>query len=520
MFIPPANSLGADLIWWRTSDGLRTIVSLTWGRIQPFADAIHLQAILFAADGQPEVAWRIELPPDQPVFIDSDAEGPWSRARGRDGVLALYACTDGEPSAEARKFYNRLVPLVDWRRADGQSVILHSEQIIRRGLDQTQEFTEIVVLETTEEHNTLVLLNGEQAQDEGALVVQFRNARSETRVVVYASQMLPFTAHRIEFAPLSPGLAEFAGGQPLLVSGRFASRGLKSRPYIETTGERWGAYHAGNLYHWGELPFVAHALIGGEVNPFAVLHDDQTRTIVNLLHSHGSLEEDIAVDAALFDLDGHCVAHRPSWLVATRHALARAEVGELIPDPSKPFRGHLALSFAPAHGKPVPRRLQALVEYSGTNSVARVMTWSDEWNSRVRLARRERRDVPTIFRSYFRVCLDAMASTEIAVTNAGHPGYDRSAEVKVLLKRADHSDLETMLILAPFATKITTLDELFPGILSGDAMPGHGIVLLESSSDLASMGFTRHRRTGALAAEHFLVHYAEQSGELVLPAGS
>ncbi len=494
---------------------MRTIVSLIWGRLQPFADVVHLQAILFDQFGQPVVDWRIELPPDQGVFIDSEAEGAWSRVNGRDGVLALYACTDREPSGEARKNYNRLVPLVDWCQADGRCVTFHSEQAVIRGPDKFHEITEIVVVEDGEEHNALIILNGEQVQAPGTLELRFRNARGETRTVAYASTMLPFTTHRIEFDSLSPGLAEFSGGQPLLVSGSFASRGLYIRPYIETTGARWGTYHGGNVYRWGAFHFMAHALIGGEVNPFAVRHDDQTRTIVNLLHSHGSLEDDIAVDAALFDLDGHCVTRRPGWLVAKREGLTRADVGELLPDPRLPFRGHLALSFAPAHGASVPRRLQALVEYSGLNSVARVMTWSDEWNSRVRLARRDGSESPTLFRSYFRVVLDDAMSTEIAVTNAGHPGYDRSASARLIFRRNDQPDLETTLVLAPFATCFESLVSLFP-----EAEPGHGIVLLESTSDLASIGFTRHRRTGTLSAEHFLVLYADQAGKLVLPAGS
>ena len=520
MFAPPTHALGADLIWWRTSEGMRTVVSLLWGRLQPFADVIHLQAILFDAEGQQIVAWRIELPPDQSVFIDSDADGPWSSETGRDGVLALYACTDTESSAEACERYNRLVPLVDWRKPDGRVVTFHSEQAIRQNSDKVQEFTEIVVFENDKEHNALVLLNGEQTQVEGALELCFQNARGEVRAVAYPPPMPPFTAHRIEFANLSPGLAEFSEGQPLLVSGRLASRGLFSRPYIETFGDRWGAYHAGNVYHWSQLSFVAHALISGEVNPFAVIHDEQTRTIVNILHSHGSLEDDVPVDAALFDLEGHCVARRSNWRMATRHGLARADISELLPDADKPFRGHLALSFAPEHGKPVPARLQALVEYRGLESVARVMTWSDEWNSRIRLARRDRSSAATIFRSYFRVCRDANTTTEIAVTNAGHPGYDRTANARLIYRRPGHTDLENTLTLAPFATCMTALEELFPEIVGSEGDTDHGIVLLESSSDLASIGFTRDRRTGALAAEHFLVLYSLQEGKLVLPAGN
>ena len=72
----PENALGADLLWWRTSGGMRTVVTLLWGRVQPFVDEIHVRAILFDGQGQAVARWRIELPLDLPVFIDSAAEGP------------------------------------------------------------------------------------------------------------------------------------------------------------------------------------------------------------------------------------------------------------------------------------------------------------------------------------------------------------------------------------------------------------------------------------------------------------
>ena len=168
----------------------------------------------------------------------------------------------------------------------------------------------------------------------------------------------------------------------------------------------------------------------------------------------------------------------------------------------------------------MPRRLQALVEYRTPDSVARVMTWSDEWNSRVRLAWREQSGTPTVFRSYFRVSLDAQTTTEIAVTNAGHPGYDRSADLRVIYQRADDHDLETALVLAPFATCMMTLDELFPLHASDPRQAGFGIVLLESTSDLAGIAFTRHRGNSALAAEHFLWLYSDHAGEPIWPVGS
>ncbi|TAL43578.1 MAG: hypothetical protein EPN91_06090 [Salinibacterium sp.] len=520
MFDTPTNALGADLLWWRTRDGMRTVATLLWGRDQPFADAVHLQACLFDEQGQPLITWRIDLSPDQPVFIDSAVDGPWRIAQGTDGMLALYACTAAPPTPEALDRYNRLFPLLEWHRANGGIATLHSDQTIRPGRERVQLFTEIVVLESDEETNAIVLLNGESPQMENALELTFRNALGEEQSAFYPQAMAPFTVHRIAFAELMSGLAKFSAGQPLVVSGRFASRGLFSRPYIETTGQRWGVYHAGDVYRWSALPYVAHALIGGEVNPAAVLHDEHTRTYVNLLHSHGTLEADLPIDAVLFDFDGRCVARRAAWLITRRHGLARVDVADLLPDPNLPFRGHIALSFAPARGVPVPGHLQALMEYRRPNSVARVMTWSDEWNSRVRLARRDRSLEPPRYRSYFRVDAGADVVTELAITNAGHNGYDRSAEVRATYRSADGRDWHADFSLTPFATRTATSGELFDGSADRPPMDQPGIVLLESSSDLACIAYTHQCSTGALAAEHFLWLQSEHEGELLLPAGS
>jgi hypothetical protein len=519
MFAPPAHALGADLIWWRTSDGMRTIVSLMWGRIQPFTDTVHLQAILFSADGQPQVAWRIELPPDQPVFIDSAAEGPWRQHQGSDGILALYACTDGEPSAEALSRYNRLFPLLDWQLADGRLATLHSDQTIRRGHSGVQEFTEIVVMESTNESNALVLLNGDEPQAENALELTVRNTTGVERVANYRLPMAPFTAHRIELRTMFPDLVEFSQSQPVMVSGRFNSRGIFSRPYIETTGSRWGVYHGGNVYDWSELPFFAHAVIGGEVNPIAVVHDDLTRTYVNILHSHGHLETDIPVDAVLYDEEGICVARRSSWRIARRGDFVRADIAEIVSDPTKPFRGHVALSFALIPRQSVPRHLQVLMEYRRDCSVAHTMTWSDEWNSRVRLAKRERASAQAAYLSWFRVWQAEDTFTEIAVVNAGHAGYDRCAHVDATLCTGTGVVARKSFILAPYATLTTTMADLFPEAITALKFATFAAIVLESSSDLASVGFTHDRRTGAMACEHFMCLQSEHDGAIVLPAG-
>jgi hypothetical protein len=516
----PKNALAADLLWWRTAQGMRTTASLLWGRAQPFADALHIQARLFDGEGRLASSWRIPLRADEPVFIDSHADGPWRAAGNFDGVLALYACTEHEPSAEARASFNRFFPILDWRRDDGRSVSLHSDQVVRSGREATQRFTEIVVLEADDERNSLILLNGEQAQPAGALEVTVTNSVGESKSAKYDRGMRPFTANQIALASLFPNLTSFAQGQPLLVSGQFASHGLFNRPYVETTGRRWGAYHAGDIYPWPSLPYAAHALIGGEVNPAAVIHDESTSTFINLLHSHGELDDDMPVDAALFDADGNCVARRNGWRVVPRNGLSRFDIAELLPDPSRPFRGHIALSFPVEPGRDVPRRLQALIEYRQAASVARVMTWSDEWNSKLRLARRERSASPMINRSFFRVRLDDESTTEIALTNAGHADYRQHAEVRVVLVNPERELAETTLSLRPYATSMRSIEQLFPDARNALAPSGLAIVLVESTSDLANLAFTRHRKTGAMAAEHFMAIPIEQDGRIEWPSGN
>jgi hypothetical protein len=435
-------------------------------------------------------------------------------------VLALYACTEGPPSEAAREKFLRLYPLVGWHGPRGEIASLHSDQVIRRGRETVQAITEIAVLEDATERNALVILNGEEHQAPGALELTFTNTRGEHKQGRYMKGMAPFEVHRIVLRELASGLDGFASGQPLIVSGRFESRGLFTRPYVETTGTRYGIYHAGDVYHWAPLPHFVHALVDGEVNPMAVVHDARTRTIVNLLHSHGDLEDDVAVDARLYDLQGRCVAQRPSWQVARRHGLSRADVADLLPDPAQPFRGHIALSFRPPPGQPVPRRLQALLEYRGETSVAHVMAWSDEWNSAVRLARRDRRDRPARVQSYFRVVDRGDCTTEIAVTNAGHPGYSRAAHVLLQLEGPEGPIAQTRFELAPYATRMALLSEFFPQARAQLAPGGLGLVVASSESDLANVAFTRSSASGALAAEHFLpLDAMDEEGRWLAAAG-
>jgi hypothetical protein len=223
------------------------------------------------------------------------------------------------------------------------------------------------------------------------------------------------------------------------------------------------------------------------------------------------------VDASLFDANGTRVSHHTGWRIAHRHGLARGDIAELLPDPRKPFCGHIALTFAPAEKQAVPCHLQALLEYRRAGSVARVMTWSDEWNSRVRLARRDRSTIPASYRCWFRIWQDADVVTQIAITNAGHDGYGRVAEIRANYCDSAGTSIETKFFLPAYATRMTDMEQLFPDTIRSSTI---GAVVLESYSDLASIAFTYHRGSGAMAAEHFIWLQSEHEGKIILPSGS
>ena len=56
----------------------------------------------------------------------------------------------------------------------------------------------------------------------------------------------------------------------------------------------------------------------GEVNPALVVENDELGTVVNLLNSHGSVEEDFQVGLRLYDQAGRLVKYEPSFGVARR----------------------------------------------------------------------------------------------------------------------------------------------------------------------------------------------------------
>ena len=518
MALPIPHSLGADLIWWRTANGMRTAACLYWGGDHAFDQAVHVVACLHDADGREQVRWKVPLPSDLPLIFDSAAPGEWDRFPGVDGVLALHLCTDDPPGPEAFK-HQRLFPIVDWRAPDGHLSTLHSDQIISRHVTGPQSFTEIVVLETDTEHNALVILNGDQTQAPGVLCITVANHRGEKRTATHAPSMAPFTVVSVPLVSLFPGVAEFGENLPLLVEGTFASKGLFTRPYVVTTGSRQGAYHGGDLYDWTPVHPARHAIIQGQVNPMAVMLDNQTRTWINILHSHGGHEQDVPIDIRLFDDAGRCVLDVEQACAAARGKLTRIDLATLLPQGTEQFTGHVALSYSLRLKQYVPSHVQALVEYQHRESVAHIMGWSDEWNSRPALARRKK-NPPHVNKSFYRVWHDGDFETELVITNAGHRDYREAAHATLTLQGTGGAAAAVPVEIAPYATLRATVSDLFGKDLAILGINGIGALRIESTSDLAAISVTRNRRGTALAMEHFMSLLTRSEGKLRMPAGS
>jgi hypothetical protein len=225
---------------------MRTILTIFWGVHCVFPDQTQLVARLYLAHGRLACERSMSFERGLPVFLDSERPGPWEEFAGTDGVLALDLCTLAEPSTTARQSFRRLYPLVDWVAADGRVCSLHIDQVVCGDRDTQQRFTEIVVIENDCEHTPLIVLHGERQQSAGALRLGIKNSEGYMLEASYPIPMEPVSLHRLVLAELAPGLIRFAAGKPLLISGSFDSLGLYTRPYVETTGSRWVAYHGGD----------------------------------------------------------------------------------------------------------------------------------------------------------------------------------------------------------------------------------------------------------------------------------
>jgi hypothetical protein len=258
-------------------------------------------------------------------------------------------------------------------------------------------------------------------------------------------------------------------------------------------------------------------LTGGEINPVAVLEDADTATFINLLHSHGEVESDMAVNLRLYDGRGECVLEQKRWTTVPRHGVRRIRVADLLPPGTGNFSGHLALGFDADMDAQVPRHLQALAEYRTRASVARTMYWSDEWNFGVRREQRLRGRRPRTNQSCFRALHSKELRTTFALTNAGTVGHADHADVSLSLKGREGTLATTTIRLAPYETRFAGVCDLFPGLELCEEV---AVLVVESPNDLANMAFTRHLPSGALSAEHFISIPAVLGGKVYWPAGA
>lgn len=526
--------LHGDLVWWRSGQGWRTLVTIH-GDIEGVNGApegslpeVPLALTLHAPDGTPLARHTLVARRGEHVYLDSRCPpGALARVPAGDGVLSISATLP--PGFHG---FRRLFSMVDWISEAGELVTLHSDQAMMPE-DRLFDLTEIVAGPGT----ALVVANGACRQPARALALSITNHARRTQEARYRPAMAPFSLHRIELGALFPDLESFAGGRPVAVRGAGRLRRLFLRPYVITPR---GGYHGGNrLDSVDPVPAFVHRALGrGETNPMLVVQSDEVRTAVHLFNSHGRVRGRFGVDARLYDAEGRLVAERARWLSIARHGLASAEVGDLLPAGTASFTGHLSLSYsADARKSAYPWHVQALVEYRTARGFSCVATWSDFWNADAALvALRDRLgplagvlappggaalpDRPVRWKSFYRVVWQPPVTTALAITygrSTEGPAPDAAYEVTLEgpggTRRARGS-------IAPFATQRLELDALFPDIAEVLGGGGQGLVTVESERDLALMQLTRDARSGALAAEHLMSVATYVDGVPHMPRGS
>jgi hypothetical protein len=521
----PNNYLGGDLFWWRESKELHTLITIrgdvaATNHIDPSEmGRVTLLFALHDTSGQLISTWERPVTEDQTIFLDSRTQK--KLAQLSEGVLAVFALTDSPALSRLRRKYSRLFSLVDWYSDEGDIVSFHNDQSFRE-TSTPIKFTEIVVLESEINQNFLIVMNGPEAQAAGSIQLTVQNHSGQTREAIYQPALSPYSIHKLELGRLFPDLVRWSEDQHLTLAGQFDCKRLFVRPYIVTTGRRLSAYHGGNLYEWQALPRHVHKYLGrGEVNPMVALETDRLSTTVNLLNTHGDLEEDFWVDARLYDESGSLVADRERWLLARRHQLTRGHIADLLHNSESPFIGHIALNFSSDEKTFYPRRLQALLEYRTQESTARVMAWSDIWNGQEHLRTLSDSIAPefrpvflrgnvlpppgVVYRSYYRMWYKAPIISYLAITNCGiAPGYDKTVKYRVRLENGRGDSLLYEGSVGPQATDYGPIDFFFPSIGVFLANQPNGMAIVESESDLAIMHLTHHQVSGAYSAEHFM----------------
>ena len=183
--LPGLDALpGGDLFWWREDGHWHTLITID-GDVQSSnmlppgsLEQARLLLVWFDAEGTPRDAQALTLHRGDSFFLDSRRLAQtFDRTilAAHDGVLAICLWPQAALAPDVQAAYTRLYTLVDWHSEDGDLVSLHNDQSFRSG-DSPRAITEIVVLETADVRNTLVIVNGPQEQSAGCLSLSVANA--------------------------------------------------------------------------------------------------------------------------------------------------------------------------------------------------------------------------------------------------------------------------------------------------------------------------------------------------------
>ncbi|MDF1700001.1 MAG: hypothetical protein P1V36_02425 [Planctomycetota bacterium] len=520
----PASFESADLFWWRTGTGMRTVVSLLGGMAAPRLRAAdqRLRAVWFDASGTPGFALETVLDHRGMAYLDSAAlsTSTGGLSLPEDALLAVFALSEAARSAPAPEdlapsVRASLYGLVDWV-GPGGSATLHSDQALRHGL-RTRELTEVVLV-PEDGPAALVFLNGAHPQPAKAFQLELRAGNGAVKRHVVAGGFAPWSVNRIPLGSAA-ALAALDEGRPLLATGRMTLDGMHARPYVVQQEGVPGAYHAGDRYPQIPARSWQEQVMRGCFNPVAVWQDAHIATIANLLHSQGAFEEDAWVGVRLFDESGKLVRHEDRWVQLRRHQLVRRNLGDLLP-PGSDFRGHAAFHFSEESGTPLyPPLLQVLAEYRSDLAPTRTMLWSDDWNSPLR----QHQVAGVSLRSFFRVWWSGALRTTISISTAGpagaSPGYQTHADSCLVLTNLDGEELVHRASLGPHESHFLEVGQLGEDVEAHLAPRGYGMVVVESPCDLAMLQFTRHEPSGSLAVEHLMAAPTLSGGQAFWPAG-
>jgi hypothetical protein len=507
----PEGAIGGDLVWWRGGEH-RTTVTVHWDG-DDVATPIDLVLRWFDG-GRCRYEHRQTIEPGGCAIVTASDPVPEAASIG-DGVLAMFAVPH-DPRLGRRE---RLYPVVDWRTPEGGLITLHSDHCL---LDAPApiELTEIAFDPSTAGPVELVFLADGRAEPSD-VVVTFTNHLGEQRHGVVQMTPAAWCVERVDIASVLATLtddpAAFADGDEVAVDGRRSAVSLFERPYVVLGGSRPGGYHGGDRYDWAGLPRAHHVLLGeGEVNPMLVVVDETLGidTTVTFFHTHGSLTDPFAVSVRVYGLDGALVAHEPRWRVVEHGRPVTADFREVLASHTS-FRGHAAFTFGQTGRAEYPGHLQALLRYVATSSTARVMAWSDEWNTAARTWKRMRHG--GTYRSFMRA-VGADSVDWLAITNAGSADHRTTATCRITVSNS-LGDATVEHCVAAHATLLAPLRELVPSARS--LLDAPAAVLVDSEHDLAMVALTASRSGESWAVEHLMSATTwSSSGAALQPAGS